>query len=268
MTEPPVVLIEEDGPITILTLNRPAVLNALNKDVVENLARCLARARQTPTTRALVITGSGDRAFCAGADLNELTGLDEAAAHDTLAAGQRVLRAMERSPIPVIAAVNGLALGGGFELMLACTFAVIAEGAGLGLPETGLGLIPGYGGTQRLARAIGTARAAHVMLTGHRIDAASAYRQGLTPVPPIAGDVRAAAVDLARSIASRGPRAVRAVLTAMRTGADAGLDGGLALETALAAQLTAGAEAAEGITAFRERRQPIFADPSPAEGTP
>jgi enoyl-CoA hydratase len=261
------LLIAEDGPVTVLTLNRPTVFNALNASVLDALAQYLERLRHTPKTRVVVITGSGEKAFCAGADLNELAGLNTAAAHDLLAHGQRVLRSVERAPVPVIAAVNGLALGGGFELVLACTFAIMAENARLGLPETGLGLMPGYGGTQRLARAIGTARAAHMMLTGHRIDADSAYFHGLTPVPPVDGDVPAAAVDLAEQIAARGPRAVRNVLTAMRAGTDQGLDSGLALETALAAQLTAGAEAAEGIAAFRDHRTPSFADLAPSEGT-
>jgi enoyl-CoA hydratase len=267
MNENAPLLIAHDGPITVLTLHRPTVLNALNAAVLDALAQYMERLRHTPKTRAVVITGSGEKAFCAGADLNELAGLDATAAHDVLARGQSVLRAIERAPVPVIAAVNGLALGGGFELVLACTFAVMAEDARLGLPETGLGLMPGFGGTQRLARAIGTARAAHVMLTGHRIDADAAYAQGLTPVPPVDGDVLGTAVELARQIATRGPRAVRGVLTALRAGTDQGLDSGLALETALAAQLTAGAEAAEGIAAFRDHRAPSFADLSASEGT-
>jgi enoyl-CoA hydratase len=267
MTDTPVVLLEEEGPVTIVTLNRPAVLNALNRDVFAALTGHLERARRNPATRALVITGSGDRAFCAGADLNELSGLDTDTAYRVLSRGQGVLRAIERAPFPVIAAVNGVALGGGFELALACTLTVVARQAKLGLPETGLGLMPGYGGTQRLTRVIGPARAAHVMLTGHRIDAESAHAYGITPVPPVDGGVRETAVELARTIATRGPRAVRAVLTSLRGGADTGLDAALAHETALAAQLTSGTEAAEGIAAFTHRRTPVFADIAHPEET-
>jgi enoyl-CoA hydratase len=264
-TEMP-VLIEHDGPVTVLTLHRPAALNALNGALLIRLEQALDDVRRSTGTRAVVVTGSGERAFSAGADLGELAGLETSAAYDMLSRGQRVLRALERSTVPVIAAVNGVALGGGFELVLACTFPVLSTRARLGLPETGLGLMPGYGGTQRLTRAVGTARAAHLMLAGHRLDAASAHAIGLTPVAPVDGDVCAAAVEIAHTIAGRGPRAVGATLTALRAGADVGLDAGLALETALAAQLTAGPEAAVGIAAFHERRTPVFADRTPIEG--
>jgi enoyl-CoA hydratase len=257
-TNEPLVVVERQGPIAVLRIDRPAVHNALNAQVLAELDRAVA-ALPADGVRAAVLTGTGTRAFSAGADLDELAGLSAEQAHEVLSAGQAVIARIERSPVPVIAAVNGLALGGGFELVLACTFPVLAEGARLGLPEAGLGLMPGYGGTQRLARRVGAPVAAHAMLTGERIGADRAYALGLTPVAPVPVEaVVEAALDQARSIAARGPRAVRAVLLALRHGADVPLEAGLALESALAGLVTGGDEAAEGIAAFKERRTPSF----------
>jgi enoyl-CoA hydratase len=254
----PLVVVERQGPIAVLRIDRPAVHNALNAQVLAELDRAVA-GLPADGVRAAVLTGTGTRAFSAGADLDELIGLTAEQAHEVLSAGQAVVTRIERSPVPVIAAVNGLALGGGFELVLACTFAVLADGAQLGLPEAGLGLMPGYGGTQRLARRVGAPVAAHSMLTGERIRADRAFALGLTPVAPVPVEsVVDAACELARSIAARGPRAVRAVLLALRHGADVPLDAGLAFESALAGLVTGGEEAAEGIAAFKARRKPSF----------
>lgn len=253
-----VLIVEGHDPIAVVRINRPRVHNALNADVLRDLDMALIRL-SAEGVRAIVLTGTGTRAFSAGADLDELAGLSAEQAHEVLSTGQAVLARMERSPVPVIAAVNGLALGGGFELVLACTFAILADGAQLGLPEAGLGLMPGYGGTQRLARVVGRPVAAHTMLTGERISADRAYALGLTPVPPVPVEsVVDSARELALRIAVRGPRAVRAVLLAMRHGADVPLESGLAFESALASLVTGGEEAAEGIAAFRGKRAPAF----------
>jgi enoyl-CoA hydratase len=252
------VVVERHGPVATLRIDRPQVHNALNAQVLRELDGAIA-ALVADEVRAIVLTGTGTRAFSAGADLDELAGLSAADAHEVLGAGQAVLARVERSPVPVIAAVNGLALGGGFELVLACTFAVLAENASLGLPEAGLGLMPGYGGTQRLARRVGAPVAAYTMVTGERIQAERAYALGLTPVPPVPAEaVVGTAHDLALRIAARGPAAVRAALLALRLGADAPLEAGLALESALAGVVTGSAEAAEGIAAFKGRRTPAF----------
>jgi enoyl-CoA hydratase len=251
------VVVERRGPVATLRIDRPQVHNALNAQVLEELDRAVATTG--PEVRAIVLTGTGTRAFSAGADLDELAGLSSPDAYEVLCAGQAVLSRIERSPVPVIAAVNGLALGGGFELALACTFAVLADSASLGLPEAGLGLMPGYGGTQRLARRVGSPVAAYTMVTGERIPADRAYALGLTPVPPVpAAAVVDTAHDLALRIAARGPAAVRAALLALRHGADVPLEAGLAFESALAGVITGGPEAAEGIAAFKERRTPAF----------
>lgn len=250
------ILVDRDGAVATVAINRPEVYNALNAEVLERLAS-VVRELGDEGARAIVITGTGEKAFSAGADLNELAGLGAAEAHAVLAAGQRTMAAIEASRVPVIAAVNGLALGGGFELVLSATFAVLAEHAQLGLPETGLGLIPGYGGTQRLPALVGRAVAAHVMLTGERLTAARSHELGLTPVPPVpAAELSATVKGIARTIAAKGPRAQSAVLTALRTSTAA--EAGLALESALAGIATGSAEAAEGIAAFRGKRAPEF----------
>jgi len=255
---PPVVLVEDQGPVRVVTINRQNAYNALNREVLRELKAAVVAAPGA-RARAVVLTSAGQKAFCAGADLKELAGLGPDEAHAVLAEGQATLRAIERSTVPVIAAVNGLALGGGFELVLASTFSVFADHATLGLPEAGLGLMPGYGGTQRLPRLIGRAAAAHVMVTGARIDAARAFAWGLTPVEPVAGDPCEAALHLAREVATKGPQAVRAILAALDLGADAAIDAGLAMETGLAAVATSGPEGAEGLAAFLAKRAPAFA---------
>ena len=252
------LLVERDGNVAVVTLNRPQVHNALNARVLRSLARTLRELDEVGAVNAVVLTGAGTKSFCAGADLDELAGLDVTAAKEVLREGQRVMSDISNSRIPVIAAVNGVALGGGFELALSTTFPVVSESASFGLPETGLGLIPGYGGTQRLPRLVGRAVAAHLMLTGARLAADRAYVLGLTPVPPTPPEaLLETAVDVARTIADRAPGANEAVLEALRTSAPRSEH--LALETSLAGIATGSAEAVEGITAFKERRAPRFA---------
>lgn len=249
--------------VVTLTIDRPAASNALNAAVLDALRSVVDRCAADRTVRVLVLTGSGEKAFSAGADLKELAGLDAEAAHRVLSAGQSVMRELERAPIPVVAAVNGVALGGGFELVLAATIPVLSTTASLGLPESGLGLMPGYGGTQRLPRAVGARVAAQVMLTGARISADRAYELGLTPVEPVPPtSLMATAHELAERIAAQGPRAVRSILRALDEGRDSDLETGLALETELASKAIASIESAEGVAAFLERRTPAFPDPA------
>jgi enoyl-CoA hydratase len=256
------VTIARSGAVTTLTIDRPEVFNALNADVIAELHDGVLAAAADPGVRVVIITGSGVKAFSAGADLKELAGMGPDRAHTVIGSGQRAFRAIEQAPVPVIAAVNGLALGGGFELILSCTFPVLSTKAALGLPESGLGLLPGYGGTQRLPRLIGQAAAAHLMLTGSRLGADRAYQLGLTPLPPVEPDqLIPTTTALAETIANQGPLAVRAILHALAIGRDAPLDAGLGVETGLAALAVAGEESTEGINAFLERRPAKFADP-------
>ncbi|WP_225824026.1 enoyl-CoA hydratase/isomerase family protein [Streptomyces naphthomycinicus] len=258
MTE---LLVRRAGAVVTLTINRPDVYNALHTALLTALADAVGAAAADPATRAVVVTGSGHKAFSAGADLKEIAAMGADRAHQVIRAGQHAFRSIERAPVPVIAAVNGLALGGGFELALAATFPVLSTNASLGLPESGLGLIPGYGGTQRLPRAVGRRVAAHLMLTGARLDPDRAYHLGLTPLPPVAPeDLLATTAEIAERVAAQGPGAVRSILSALDIGQDASLQAGLAAETGMAALAIAGAESAEGIGAFLERRPASFPD--------
>jgi enoyl-CoA hydratase len=251
---------EQDvGSVRWLTISRASVHNALNGSVLEELSAALDRVESTPSVRAVVVTGSGSRAFSAGADLDELEGLDAAAAYQVLESGGRVMRKLDKLPVPVIAAVNGLALGGGFELALACTFMVASTNAQFGFPETGLGLMPGYGGTQRLVRQLGDQAARAMILTGSRIDATTAREIGLLFLPPKPTDEFASFVrELATRIASCGPDATSRALEALRLAGDVPLEAGLKAETLLASVCVGSNEAAVGIRAFRQRRQPEF----------
>jgi enoyl-CoA hydratase len=252
------VRIERQECIATVVIDRPKALNALNSGILQDLERAV-RCLADDDVRAIIITGAGERAFSAGADLDELAGLDARGAAEALSAGQRTMSSLEASPVPIIAAVNGLALGGGFELVLSCTFPVMAEHAALGLPESGLGLIPGYGGTQRLTALAGRATAAHAMLSGTRLTAQRCYELGITPVPPVpAAELMSTAREIAETIAAKGPGAQSAILTALGTSRPAAQD--LALEASLAGIATGSAEAAEGIAAFREKRAPDFSD--------
>ncbi|MFI5793471.1 enoyl-CoA hydratase/isomerase family protein [Streptomyces sp. NPDC051677] len=250
-----------DGVLTV-RINRPHAFNALDTEVLAGLQTAVSQAADDDTVRAVVVTGTGDKAFSAGADLKELSGIGPDAAHRAMEHGQHVLRSIEQTRVPVIAAVNGIALGGGFELVLAATFPVLSTTASLGLPESGLGLIPGYGGTQRLPRAVGARVATYLMLTGSRLDARRAYDLGLTPVPPVEPEtLLKTATGIAARIAGQGPRAVRGIVRAVAAGQDAPLDTGLGVETALAALALAGEESTEGVNAFLERRPAAFTSP-------
>ncbi|MEW1649072.1 enoyl-CoA hydratase/isomerase family protein [Streptomyces sp. NPDC091219] len=242
-----------------MRINRPEAHNALNSEVLRGLRQAIVPAGDEGV-RAVIVTGTGTKAFCAGADLKELAGHDPASAYAVLVEGQSVMRSIETAGVPVIAAVNGLALGGGFELMLASTFTVVADHASMALPEAGLGLIPGYGGTQRLARVIGRASAAYLMLTGERVNAMRAHELRLTPVPPVPGDrLLSDAMALAERVADCGPLAIRSILTALDLGPDAPLGSALALESGLAAIAVTGREGTEGVAAFLAKRPPVFA---------
>jgi len=257
---------EQQDAVRILRIDRPDVYNALNADLIKAIADAVDLAAEDPAVRVVVLTGMGEKAFSAGADLSEISTLGDAEAFRYMAAGQRQFQRIERARIPVIAAVNGLALGGGFELVLVSTFAVMSERASLGLPEAALGLIPGYGGTQRLQHRIGANVAAYMMTTGRRIDAERAYVLGLAVVPPVPADTLVAtAIGIANEIAAKGPRAIEAILDLLRTGQEVALDAALDLETKAAAAAIAGRESDEGIAAFNARRTPDFSN---LEGKP
>lgn len=248
--------IDVDGDVAILTIDRQAALNALNAELLEELALAFDVAAGDPAVRALVITGAG-RAFVAGADIAELQRLSDAfAGREAALMGQEVMNSLAAMPFPTIAAVNGFALGGGLELALAADLRVAAPGARLGLPEVGLGLIPGYGGTQRLPRLIGKGRALDLIFTGRHVDAEEALRIGL--VDRVADDALQAALDLARQAARNAPVALGLAKEAVVRGLDVTLSEGLEIEADLFGLVTTTADMREGTSAFLSKREPDF----------
>lgn len=247
-----------EGPVGVLTLNREKQLNCLNAATIQDVRSALDTVRTRREVRALVITGAGQKAFAAGADIGEIQGLGLGDGPDFMAAGHAMNQEIESLGIPTIAAVNGLALGGGCEMAMACTLRVASVTAAFGLPELGLGVIPGWGGTQRLPRIIGRHWASWYLLTGETIKADRALELGLVHRVVDATEVVPESVRIGEKIATKAPLAVRAVLTAVRHGADVGLESGLALEAALIGALLASQDKREGIAAFLEKRKPEY----------
>ena len=251
--------IAESGGIASLTIDRPKKLNALNAETLLELDAAFSRFGADESVRAVIVTGTGDRAFVAGADISELARETGATGHRTALRGQALFRRIETLGKPVIAAINGFALGGGLELALACHVRIASPSAKLGLPEVTLGAIPGYGGTQRLARIVGRGRALEMILTGDPIDAQEAYRIGLVNrVVPEGASLLDAARELAQRMIRNAPLALRHALLAVDRGLDADLDGGLLLEATLFGILCATEDLREGMNAFLEKRPAKF----------
>ncbi|MDQ6693092.1 MAG: enoyl-CoA hydratase-related protein [Chloroflexota bacterium] len=240
-----------------MTINRADKLNALNRELLQELDAALDEISASKDTRALVITGAGGKAFVAGADIGEiaaLDGLDEAV--DFSRFGQEVFSKLERLTIPVVVAINGYALGGGCELALCGDIRLAADTAQLGQPEINLGVIPGYGGTQRLARVIGRDRAKGLIFTGERVGAEDAYRLGLIDRVVPAAELVDEAMQLARNLAAKAPRALALAKMAINEGSSMSLEEGLELEATLFGQAAETEDRKEGAKAFIEKRQP------------
>jgi enoyl-CoA hydratase len=250
-------LVGEDG-VAVLTLNRPKQLNALDVRTLEEIEGVLASLASGSTARALVVTGAGDKAFVAGADIAAMSKLGPVEARAFAELGHRVLDRLERLPIPTIAAVNGYALGGGCELAMACDLVYASEKARFGQPEVLLGLVPGFGGTQRLTRRVGIGRALEMILTGDQYDAARAKEMGLVLEVVPAAELLEHARAQARKIAAKGPLAVAQAKRAIHAGADADLATAFELERQAFAALFGTADAKEGMAAFLEKRAARF----------
>lgn len=251
------VLLSREGPLATLTLNRPDKLNAMNREALRALRDALARAAADPETRVVALTGAGERAFCVGADLAEVRTMSPAEALDFSRLGQSVCDAVASMPVPTVALLRGHALGGGLELALACDLRIAARGARLGLPEVNVGLLPGWGGTQRLPRLVGMAVAKEMVLTGEPVEADAALRIGLVNRVVEPDGMAAALGSVVERVASRSPIPVRLAKEAMR-GAWPGLEEGLARERALFAHLFSTEDTREGLAAFVEKRSPVF----------
>ena len=255
-TSKPVLV--EKGPITVLTLNRPERMNALNLETVVRLGEIVEELRADREVRAVIVTGAGERAFSSGADLKEREGMSEEQVRLFIRTIRDTFTAIENLPQPVIAAINGVALGGGTELALACDLRIAAESAVLGLTEVALAIIPGAGGTQRLPRLVGRARAKELILLGKRISAIEALNIGLVNrVEPI-DRLMGAAGEWGGTICANGPVAVRQAKYAINRGLDMDLVRALELESQAYEALIPTYDRKEGLAAFREKRKPVY----------
>jgi enoyl-CoA hydratase len=252
------LLLDQDGAVAILTVNRPRVLNALNSQTLDELRRAVLALKHDEAVRAVVLTGAGDRAFAAGADITELATESPAAGREHALRGQHVLDLIEHMGKPVIAAINGFALGGGCELAMACTLRIAADSAKLGQPEINLGLIPGYAGTQRLARIIGRGRALQLLLTGDPIGADEALRLGLVNRVVPAAELLSESKRLAASLATKPALSVRYILDAVHKGLEMPLPQAQVYEATLFGLVFSSDDMREGTRAFLEKRKPEF----------
>jgi enoyl-CoA hydratase len=252
------IRLQRKADCSVLTLNRPEVLNALSFELLERLDRALDEVAATDS-RALVVTGAGDRAFCAGADIAELRHRPPLDCKRGIERGQAIFQRIEDLPVPSIAAINGYAFGGGLELAMACTFRVATRRARLGCPEIKLALIPGYGGTQRLPRLVGPARAQELILTGAAVEGERAEAIGLVN-RVVEGDALEAALDMAAEFTRYSLPVLDLARRAVLRAGETPMQAGLAAEAELATIAYALEDAAEGMAAFAEKRQPNFGD--------
>jgi enoyl-CoA hydratase len=252
------LLTEHRGAVLWLTVNRPDKLNALNRSTISELDAAVAAAADDDTVHALVITGAGNKAFVAGADISELNTLGAVAAKEYALRGQAVFNRIERLAKPTVAAVNGFALGGGCELSMACHLRIASTNAVFGQPEVKLGLIPGYAGTQRLPRLVGRGRALEILLSGRNVSAEEAGRIGLVNAVCEPAELDGSVDTLLQKILANGPLAVSHCITAVNHGLDLPFDDACLLEATLFGVGAASAEMEEGTTAFLEKRKPMF----------
>ena len=248
---------DADG-FALITINRPAKMNALNRALISELDQVFRTAREDSAIRGVTLTGAGDKAFIAGADIGELDEMDAIEAERLSAHGQRVFRSLETMRKPSVAAINGFALGGGLELAMCCTIRVATPNAKLGQPEVKLGMIPGYGATQRLPLLVGRGRALELLLSGEPIDAAEAHRIGLVNAVVPQDQLLPAAKKWLSKVAANGPVAVGLVMEAVDMGLDTGLQAGLRFESAAFGLAAASADRREGTSAFLEKRKAAF----------
>lgn len=255
---PSPLLIDDIGAIRRIAVNRPERLNALDAATLDALHAAFDAAAADPQVRAVVLTGAGPKAFVAGADIAQMNGLTPVEGRDFSLRGQRMMRRLEKMPKPVIAMVNGLALGGGLELAMACHLRIAADTAKMGQPEINLGLIPGFGGTQRLLRLCGRAATLELCLLGVPIDAARAYALGIVNRVVPAADLETETMKIAEQLANAAPLALRGMLDCVNVGGECGLEEGLEYESAQFGLVFSTDDMREGTGAFLERRKPKF----------
>jgi enoyl-CoA hydratase len=252
------LLVDRDGAVATVTINRPKVLNALSIQTVDELRRAMLSLKYDDAVRVVILTGAGEKSFVAGADINELAAQTPVSGRELARRGQHVFDVIENLGKPVIAAINGYALGGGCELALACTIRIAVDTARIGQPEINLGIIPGYGGSQRLPRLIGRGPALELLLTGDQISAADAYRLGLVNRVVTAANLMGEARKLAQTLASKAPVAVRYILDAVNRGLEMPLAEAQNFEATLFGLVAATDDMREGTKAFLEKRKAEF----------
>ncbi|ROP79641.1 enoyl-CoA hydratase [Stenotrophomonas rhizophila] len=252
------ISIMDDAAVRTVTVNRPDKLNALNRATLEALDTAFSEAAADPAVRVVVLTGAGPKAFVAGADIAEMNGLSAVQGRDFSLLGQRLMRRIERMPKPVIGKINGFALGGGLELAMACHLRVASETAKVGQPEIHLGLMPGFGGSQRLLRLCGRAAALELCLLGTPITAARAAQLGIVNEVVPAAELDARVQALASQLASAAPLALRGILDAIHIGGECSLGEGLEYESVQFGLMFATEDMREGTSAFLARRPPVF----------
>ena len=257
MSESPLLIDTQDG-IRTITVNRPDKLNALNSATLDALHQAFDEAAADAAVRVVVLTGAGEKAFVAGADISEMNGLTPVEGRDFSLRGQRMMRRIERMPKPVIAAINGLALGGGLELAMCCHLRIAADTAKVGQPEINLGLIPGFGGSQRLLRLTGRAATLELCLTGAPIGAERARELGIVNRVVAAADLQAETMKLAGQLANAAPLALRAMLDCVNIGGECAIEEGLEYESAQFGLVFSTDDMREGTGAFLEKRKPTF----------
>ncbi|ATE71398.1 enoyl-CoA hydratase/isomerase family protein [Lysobacter capsici] len=257
MTESP-LLVADRGAVRQITVNRPDKLNALNAATLDALLAAFEAAANDPSVRAVILTGAGPKAFVAGADISEMNTLSPVQGRDFSLRGQKLMRRIEKMPKPVIGMINGFALGGGLELAMGCHLRIAADSAKIGQPEINLGLIPGFGGTQRLLRLAGRAATLELCLVGAPIDAARAKELGIVNRVVPAADLETETYKLAEQFAASAPLALRGVLDCVAVGGECGIEEGLEYETAQFGLMFSTDDMREGTTAFLERRKPAF----------
>jgi enoyl-CoA hydratase len=252
------LVIEREGAVAVVTVNRPKVLNALNTQTLDELRRAILDLKRDDGVRAVILTGAGEKSFVAGADINELATQTPTSGREHAIAGQHILDLIEHMGKPVIAAINGFALGGGCELAMACTIRLAADNARLGQPEINLGIIPGYAGTQRLARIVGRGRALEILLTGDMLTAQEAHRLGLVNRVIPAAELMAEAKKLAATLAAKAPIAVRYILEAVHRGLDMPFAEAQNFEATLFGLVASTDDMREGTKAFLDKRKADF----------
>lgn len=257
MSESP-LLIETTDAVRTITVNRPDKLNALNSATLDALHEAFDAAAADADVRVVVLTGAGEKAFVAGADISEMNGLTPVQGRDFSLRGQRMMRRVEKMPKPVIAAVNGFALGGGLELAMCCHLRIAGDNAKVGQPEINLGLIPGFGGSQRLLRLAGRAATLELCLTGAPIGAERARELGIVNRVVPAAELQAETLKLASQLANAAPLALRAMLDCVNIGGECGIEEGLEYESAQFGLVFSTDDMREGTTAFLEKRKPAF----------